>query len=334
MPDGTRTGRGIVAIGLAALCIAPGVLAGESDGESGAPVKTYGQALVDRTVNDHPELIALNLHVRPPDGEHGMIIASKRRDRVGEKLEIRVPLQDTAGKTIGAMQAVYAYDRGEDEARFLSRAQALSGEMQRQIPTMARLGQPARPTDGLDIGGTQSLPTTKQVVSGKALSENEQEGYAEAIKNVAGVAPGNSKGSANDSVNIRGIKLNLFSNYRLNGGVPIAGVITMPIENKARLETLKGANALQYGVASPAGIVNMIPKRAGENDVLSISGAGSNFGQYGGTVDVGHRFGDGKEFGMRLNASATASPCRATSSTTASTSPSRRASPFSILSKV
>jgi len=305
MPDGTRTGRGIVAIGLAALCIAPGVLAGESDGESGAPVKTYGQALVDRTVNDHPELIALNLHVRPPDGEHGMIIASKRRDHVGEKLEIRVPLQDTAGKTIGAMQAVYAYDKGEDEARFLSRAQALSGEMQRQIPTMARLGQPARPTDGLDIGGTQSLPTTKQVVSGKALSENEQEGYAEAIKNVAGVAPGNSKGSANDSVNIRGIKLNLFSNYRLNGGVPIAGVITMPIENKARLETLKGANALQYGVASPAGIVNMIPKRAGENDVLSISGAGSNFGQYGGTVDVGHRFGDGKEFGMRLNASAT-----------------------------
>src|SRR3989442_10737684 len=176
--------------------------------------------------------------------------------------------------------------------------------MQRQIPTAARLVQLVRPTEGLDIGGTQSLPTTKEVVSGKALTENEQEGYAEAVKNVAGVAPANSKGSPNDSIYIRGIKLNLFSNYRLNGGVPVAGVITMPNEDKSRLETLKGANALQFGVASPAGIINMITKRAGENDVTSFSGAVSNFGQFVGTFDVGRRYGDEGQLGLRLNGSA------------------------------
>src|SRR4051812_1997397 len=330
MPHGRSMRTAVVAAGLAALCLARNAWAENDSGTAQPPATTFGQALVDRAVTNHPELIALDLHVKSPDAQQSVVIASNSRDHLGRKtdsrglaviesrkpvvavdpetgkrIQVGVPLQDKAGNTIGAMQAVYAYSKGEDEARYVTRAEALSGEMKSHIPTVAKLVQPMRPADGLDIGGTQLLPTTRQVVSGKALSENEQEGYAEAIKNVAGVAPANSKGSANDSVYIRGIKLNLFSNYRLNGGLPIAGVITMPIENKARLETLKGANALQFGVASPAGIVNMIPKRAGDRDVLSVSGAGSSFGQVGGTVDVGHRFGDDKQLGVRINASAT-----------------------------
>src|SRR5260370_11283754 len=49
-----------------------------------------------------------------------------------------------------------------------------------------------------------SLPMTKSVVKGEALEDAKQEGYSEAIKNVAGVSPANSKGTPNDSVNIRG----------------------------------------------------------------------------------------------------------------------------------
>jgi iron complex outermembrane receptor protein len=97
--------------------------------------------------------------------------------------------------------------------------------------------------------------------------------------------------------------LNLFSNYRLNGGLPTAGVITTPNENKARIETLKGANALMFGVASPAGIVNLVTKRAGDIDVTSFAAAGNSFGQYGGSVDIGRRLGAEKEVGIRVNAS-------------------------------
>ena len=298
MPRGLRTRTAVAA---AALCLFASAFAAHAENESASappPSKSYGQVLVERTLTKHPELLALDLHPRPPDAPRCVVVAEKR-------IEVEVPLQDTSGKTIGGMRAVYAYANGGDQAHFLSSAQALSGEMQSQIPTQARLAQTVRSADGLDIGGTQSLPTTKQVVSGRTLAENEQEGYAEAVKNVAGVAPANSKGSANDSIYIRGIKLNLFSNYRLNGGLPVAGVITMPVEDKARLETLKGANALQFGVASPAGIINMITKRAGENGMLSVSGAGTNFGQFGGAFDVGSRFGDNKEFGLRINGSAT-----------------------------
>ncbi len=328
MLHGPSMRTAIAGTALAALCATRSAIAREPEKHPAA--RSYGQYLVERTVTHHPEVIGLDLHATRPNAPCCVVIASTDRDRVGlesdvralevvktskpavavdvqtgRRIEVDVPLQDQSGNTIGAMQAVYAYAQGEDQARFLSQAEALSSEMQRQIPTVAKLVQPMRPTEGVDIGGTQSLPTTKEIVSGRALAENEQEGYAEAVKHVAGVAPANSKGSANDSIYIRGIKLNLFSNYRINGGLPVAGVITMPNEDKARLETLKGANALQYGVASPAGIINMITKRAGENDVASVSGAVSSFGQFGGLFDVGRRFGDDRELGVRVNASAT-----------------------------
>src|SRR6202158_1480933 len=152
-------------------------------------------------------------------------------------------------------------------------------------------------------GEGQQLPMTKAVVSGQALEQSAQEGYSEAIKGVAGVAPANSKGSANDSVYIRGIKLNLFSNYRLNGGLPTAGVLTVPTEDKERIVALKGANGLMFGVASPAGIINMITKRAGDKDVTTVSLLGNSFGQIGASVDVGRRFLAAKQLGVRANAS-------------------------------
>ncbi len=148
-----------------------------------------------------------------------------------------------------------------------------------------------------------SLPMTKSVVKGEALEDAKQEGYSEAIKNVAGVSPANSKGTPNDSVNIRGIKLNLYSNYRLNGGLSTAGVLTVPTEDKEKIETLKGANALMFGIASPAGIINLVTKRAGPVDVTNLGFLANSFGQMGASADVGRRFFAGKQVGVRLNTS-------------------------------
>lgn len=183
-------------------------------------------------------------------------------------------------------------------------ASALAADADGGVPDHVGPADGGTEYDAADPGIPQRLPVTKEVVAGRALTESQQEGYAEAVKNVAGVAPGNSKGSANDSIYIRGIKLNLFSNYRLNGGLPIAGVITMPNEDKARIEALKGANALLFGVASPAGIIDMVTKRADE-DITSVSASGNSFGQYGGAFDVGRRFGPNEEVGVRINGSAT-----------------------------
>jgi len=156
----------------------------------------------------------------------------------------------------------------------------------------------------LDRGTTkQSLPVSKEVVSGAAL-QNAQDGYSDAVKNQAGVAPSSSKGSPSDTISIRGINLNPVSNYRINGGLAVAGVMTVPTEDKEKLETLKGANALMFGVASPAGIINLVTKRATAADINNFSLSTSSFGQYYSAIDIGRRFGEDKSAGVRINAAA------------------------------
>jgi iron complex outermembrane recepter protein len=308
------------------------------------PQKSYAQALVDETVARHPKLLELDMHATPPGGAQSAIVAAKSAGRVGHpsdpddlevaktgnprveinrvgdyNVEIEVALFDERRQIVGSVEMTFPYVAGFDEQALIREAEGIRNELSARISgaaalaapapvELAKLPGPSSPIEGYnkqELGNEQALPMTKAVVAGKAIEESLQEGYAEAIRNVAGVAPANSKGSPNDSVYIRGIKLNLFSNYRLNGGLPIAGVITTPNENKERIETLKGANALMFGVASPAGIINEVTKRAGDHDVTSLGVAGNGFGQYGWTADIGRRVLPDKQVGLRVNLSDT-----------------------------
>jgi len=301
------------------------------DGEWAA--KTYAQDLVERTAAEHSELTSLEIHAKPPDVPDSLIIAAtdpaKVRQRsspieigvfetgaprveideaTGQQVRAIVQLRDVTGLPIGCAAMTFPYRQGTDTKLFLRRAQTIAEEMRQRTPSLERALGPVQLTPGEEQEEVaeeeeKALPVTKAVVKGEALEDAKQEGYSEAIKNVAGVSPANSKGTPNDSVNIRGIKLNLFSNYRLNGGLSTAGVLTVPTEDKEKIETLKGANALMFGIASPAGIINLITKRAGPVDVTTVGFLGNSFGQLGGSLDVGRRFFPAKQVGVRLNAS-------------------------------
>ena len=312
--------------------------------ETPASGKNYAQALVDAVVAGHPHLLELDLHATPPGGAGSVIIAAKSGNRVGHasdpddlevartgiprveinrvgdfNVEIEIALYDDKRQIIGSVELTFPYAPGFDQDALIKQADGIRNQMSARISGVAALVEPAagevvmlpEPARSIEeynkeeLANEQTLPMTKAVVSGKELEETVQEGYAEAVRNVAGVAPANSKGSPNDSIYIRGIKLNLFSNYRLNGGVPIAGVITSPNEDKERIEALKGANALMFGVASPAGIINEVTKRATEHDVTNLGAAGNAFGQGGWTLDVGRRVLPDKQLGLRVNVSDT-----------------------------
>ncbi len=304
------------------------------------PAHTLAQALVDEALRRHPEaeVIAVRARVpgsavpypivasnmgrigRPADDSYLEVIRSGTTanvtDERGSRFESKVALRDASGAIVGVVTVVFPYTPRGDAQVLQQQAEKIAAELSDRIPSADKLVEAApasRAADGAtaleeynrqELGNKQDLPMTKEVASGQALGQT-QEGYSDAIKNVAGVQATNSTGSANDAFSIRGIKLNLFSNYRLDGGLPVTGVITNPTENKQRVETLKGANALMFGVASPAGIINFVTKRAGERDVTSVGMAGNAFGQYGATVDVGRRVGPDKQVGVRFNASAT-----------------------------
>jgi iron complex outermembrane receptor protein len=54
----------------------------------------------------------------------------------------------------------------------------------------------------------------------------------------------------------RGVLMNARTNYRLNGALQIINLGPIPIENKQRVELLKGVSALYYGISTPSGIAD------------------------------------------------------------------------------
>lgn len=72
----------------------------------------------------------------------------------------------------------------------------------------------------------------------------------------------------------------------------------------SRIEVLKGPSALLNGMppaGSVAGTVNLVSKRAGDEPLLRLSPTYMSNSQWGGTIDASRRFGQNKQFGIRVN---------------------------------
>jgi iron complex outermembrane recepter protein len=106
-----------------------------------------------------------------------------------------------------------------------------------------------------------------------------------------------------ESVSIRGFLLNNMFNYRRDG-MPISNHAPLALENKERIEILKGTSGLQSGVSAPGGLVNYVLKRPTSSAFASIGLQLSERGTFALAGDTGGRTED-KSFGYRLNASAT-----------------------------
>lgn len=101
-------------------------------------------------------------------------------------------------------------------------------------------------------------------------------------------------------VSVRGFALDNRFNYRRDG-LPINAETAIALDNKERLEVLKGASGIQAGTSAPGGLVNLVvkrPDRPVRNAKLGFSAGGSVLG----AVDLSDRFGPDGTFGLRLNA--------------------------------
>lgn len=152
-----------------------------------------------------------------------------------------------------------------------------------------------RDQDPLDV------PLTNNVVTREVLDAQGARTVFGALRNTAGVTRSQLSGSTYDNISIRGILVENRGNYRLNGTLPIVNLIDIPLENKERVEVLKGASSLYYGLVPPSGIVNFVTKRAGRTPVTSVASSLNNHGAIDVHADIGRRFADDR-MGLRLNA--------------------------------
>jgi iron complex outermembrane receptor protein len=103
-----------------------------------------------------------------------------------------------------------------------------------------------------------------------------------------------------EQFSIRGFALDNASSYRKDG-FAIPGDASIPLENKERLEILKGISGLQAGFTTPGGILNYVTKRPTNTAVRAITLEASERGTLYGAVDLGGKSED-KQFGYRINA--------------------------------
>ena len=106
-----------------------------------------------------------------------------------------------------------------------------------------------------------------------------------------------------DYFTIRGFVVDNRFNFRRDG-LPINAETSIPLENKARIDILKGLSGLQAGTSAPGGLVDLIVKRPLDAPLRSAFIEWRERGSVLGSVDISQRFGADDAFGVRLNAGA------------------------------
>lgn len=196
-------------------------------------------------------------------------------------------------------------------ASSVSNLQAAESEKSsvKELDTVSVIGRSADGfrADGVEAGtfrgsDVMDVPSTVNVITREVLDQQSASGLYDAVRNTAGVTRQQNGGETWDQLVIRGIPVENRTNYRLNGSLAIMNFGQAMLEDKERIEVLKGTSALHYGFSAPSGIVNYVTKRPTKDDLSSVS---LNFDQYGtqiGSVDLSRRFGDEGAQGVRINA--------------------------------
>jgi len=114
-------------------------------------------------------------------------------------------------------------------------------------------------------------------------------------------------GNFSEAFVVRGFTLN-GDDIGYNGLYGIAPRQLASTEGLERVEVFRGANAFLNGVSpsgsTVGGSINLVPKYALAAPITQGTIDYTSDGQAGGHIDVGRRFGDKKQFGVRVNAMA------------------------------
>nr|WP_315847026.1 TonB-dependent receptor [uncultured Achromobacter sp.] len=142
------------------------------------------------------------------------------------------------------------------------------------------------------------------------LIQNQQANtIADVLANDASVRTVNdgqgSVAGTGDEFQIRGFPVR-NQDVSFNGLYGMLPLRTIAMDGVERVEVLKGPTALLNGMSprgSVGGGINVVPKRAGDEPLTRLTATYQSDSRFGGMVDIGRRFGENNEFGIRFNGS-------------------------------
>lgn len=138
------------------------------------------------------------------------------------------------------------------------------------------------------------------------LIDNQQ---ARTLGEVLSVDPsvqvGNGYGNQAETFVIRGLPL-YNDDLSFNGLYGILPRQVLPTEMIERVEVFKGASAFLNGAAPGGsglgGLINIQPKRAQDEPLTRLNLDYTSIGRFGEGVDIGRRWGEDNQYGIRINA--------------------------------
>ena len=156
---------------------------------------------------------------------------------------------------------------------------------------------------GFEALSVQELPFSVTTIGNATLRDIGAQRITDAMRTDASVSDSYNLPAYWDKLSVRGFALDNRYNYRRDG-LPISAETIISMDNKQRIELLKGTSGIQSGTSAPGGLVNYVVKRAPSSsdkemrDLTISYGPGDNRGV---AADLGGRFGQEAEFGYRFN---------------------------------
>lgn len=165
------------------------------------------------------------------------------------------------------------------------------------------IAEPPVRVSGFDGVSQQELPLSTTSIDNATLHDIGARRITDALRLDASVSDSYNLPAYWDKLSVRGYALDNRYNFRREG-LPISAETIIPMDNKERVELLKGTSGIQSGTSSPSGLVNYVVKRAPSSadktvrDVTLSYGPGNNRLS---AADLGGRFGENASFGYRFN---------------------------------
>jgi iron complex outermembrane receptor protein len=155
---------------------------------------------------------------------------------------------------------------------------------------------------GFSSASLLETPASVSVLTAQQMLDLQIRSTTDAAKFDASLSDAYNAVGYAEQFSIRGFKLDNASSYRKDG-TAIAGDTQIPLENKERIEILKGLSGLQTGVSAPGGVINFVTKRPTDTPLRTVVLETRERGTLYGALDLGGRF-DNSDFGYRINAAA------------------------------
>ena len=167
----------------------------------------------------------------------------------------------------------------------------------------ARSASPQADISGFGDLPLKEVPLSATIVDSRQMQASGARRLADLTQFDASVTDAYNSAGYWDYLTVRGFVLDNRFNYRREG-LPISAETSIPLDNKERIEILRGTSGIQAGTSAPGGLVNYVVKRPTEQDLRQIRTEISGNGSVLGAVDLGGRFGEDRQFGYRLNVAA------------------------------